>query len=70
MARLVAAYRRCRPGGASGDRGDVDQVAAAVLELVEEHLGGGHRAEKVGLDHPAAVLALLGDERFRSMMPA
>ena len=49
-------------GGAAGSGGDVDDVTA-VAELVEEDLGGGHRAQQVGLDHPAAVVALLGDER-------
>ena len=50
-------------GGAAGDRRDVDQVAAAVAELVEEDLGGGHRAEQVDLDHLALVGALVGGER-------
>ena len=50
-------------GGASGDRGDVDDVAAAVLELVEEDLGGGDRAEQVDLDHLPVVVALIGVER-------
>ena len=50
-------------GGAAGDRRDVDEVAAAVAELVEEHLGGGHRAEQVDLDHLALLGALVGGER-------
>jgi hypothetical protein len=50
-------------GGAPGDRRDVDEVAAAVAELIEEDLGGGHRAEQVDLDHLALLRALLGGER-------
>ena len=50
-------------GGAPGDRRDVDQVAAAVAELVEEDLGRGHRAEQVDLDHLALLGALVGGER-------
>ena len=49
-------------GGATGDRGDVDDVAAAVLELVEEDLGGGDGAEQVDLDHLPVVVALVGVE--------
>jgi hypothetical protein len=37
----------------------LNQVAAAAAELVEEHLGGGDRAEQVDLDHLAVVGALL-----------
>jgi hypothetical protein len=47
----------------SGDRGDVDQVAAALAELVEEDLGRGHSAEQVDLDHLALLGALVGGER-------
>ena len=36
--------------------------AAPVLELVEEDLGGGDRAEQVDLDHLAVVVALVGRE--------
>ena len=54
-------------GGAAGDGGDVDDVAAAVggavLELVEEDLGGGDGAEEVDLDHLPVVVALVGVER-------
>jgi hypothetical protein len=50
-------------GGPAGDRGDVDQVAAAVAQLVQEHLGGRH-AEQVDLDHLAVLGTLLGDERL------
>ena len=49
--------------GAAGDRRDVDEVAAAVAELVEEDLGRGHRAEQVDLDHLALLGTLLGGER-------
>lgn len=49
-----------RPGEAAGDRGDVDEIAAAVTELVEEDLGGGHRPEQVDLDLPALLCALIG----------
>ena len=53
--------------GAAGDRGDVDDVGAtlgcAVLELVEEDLGGGDGAEQVDLDHLPVVVALVGVER-------
>src|SRR6185437_11914918 len=51
------------PGGSPGDRRDVDDVAAAVLELVEEHLGGGDRTEQVDLDHLPVVRTLTGVER-------
>jgi hypothetical protein len=44
------------PGGAAGHRRQVDQVAAAVAELVEERLGHGHGAQQVGLDHPPVVV--------------
>ena len=40
----------------------VDEVAAAVAELVEEDLGGGHRAEQVRVDHPPVLGALVGGE--------
>ena len=50
-------------GGPSGDGGDVDQVSAAVAELVEEHFGCGHRAEQVELDHPSRLLTLPAAER-------
>ena len=50
-------------GGAAGDRRDVDQVAVAVAQLVEEDLGRGHRAEQVDFDHLALLGALLGGER-------
>ena len=36
---------------------------AAVAELVEEDLGGGHRAEQVDLDHLVLLGALVGGER-------
>src|SRR4051812_6902371 len=49
-------------GGAPGDGGDVDDVAAAVLQLVEEHLRGGDRTQQIDLDHAPVVLALLGGE--------
>jgi hypothetical protein len=50
------------PGGASRDRGDVDDVAAAHFEVVEEHLGAGQRAEEVDLDHAPVVVPLVGAE--------
>jgi hypothetical protein len=46
-----------------GNRGDVHEVAAAAAELIEEDLGGGHRAEEVDLDHLALLGALVGRER-------
>ena len=48
------------PGGPPGNGRDVDQVAAAVAKLIEEHLGGRDRAKQVHLDHLAVVTALLG----------
>ncbi len=38
-------------------------MAAAVLQLVEEHLRGGDRTQQIDLDHAPVVLALLGGER-------
>src|SRR5215216_3083201 len=46
----------------AGDRGDVDDVAATGLELVEEDLRGGDRAEEVDLDHLPVVVALITAE--------
>ena len=64
LGRCVDAVAGAR--GAAGDRGDVDDVPAAlggaVLELVEEDLGGGDRAEQVDLDHLPVVGALVGGE--------
>ena len=61
LGRGVA--RVARASFASGDRRDVHEIAATVAELVEEHLGGGHRAEQVGLDHLPVLGALAGRER-------
>jgi hypothetical protein len=38
-------------------------VPSAVLQLVEEHLGGGDRTEQIDLDHLPVVLTLTGVER-------
>src|SRR4051794_5130740 len=48
---------------ALGRRGESDLGLQAVAELVEEHLGRGHRAEQVDLDHAPLFLALLGGKR-------
>jgi hypothetical protein len=56
-------YRVAGTGRAPGDRRDVDQVAAAVAELVEKDLGRGDRAEQVGLDRLALLGTLVGGER-------
>lgn len=49
--------------GAAGDGGDVDQITGlTVLELVEEDLSGGDRAEEVGFDHGPVVLVLRSGE--------
>ena len=52
-----------RAGSAAGYRGQVDQVAAAVDQLVEKDLGDGDGAEQVGFDHAAVVVVSLVAER-------
>jgi hypothetical protein len=44
-------------------RGEVHEVAAAVAELVEEHLGRGHGAQQVDLHHLAVLGLPVGGER-------
>jgi hypothetical protein len=56
------------PGGAAGDGGQIDQVATAVAELVEEHLRDGHGPEQVGLDHAAVVVVPFGGFGARTLL--
>lgn len=55
--------------GPAGDRGDVDEVTAAIAQLVEEHLGHRDRAEQVDLDHLTQLGALLRRERRQQHHP-